>query len=111
VSTTLDANTHSRGEYALADGSHFEGIFVQDRKHGPGVLRTADGQQLQQEWRDGKLVWELPLHAGTCYTYYLLLTVELILHSIHDSAHITCTKSYSTASIQHAFCAPMDDGR
>eukprot|EP00953_Heterococcus_sp_UTEX-ZZ885_P037210 19131-Heterococcus_DN1.PRE.1 len=54
---------HGRGEYALADGSHFEGIFVQDRKHGPGVLRTADGQQLQQEWRDGKLVWELPLHA------------------------------------------------
>ena len=46
----------SQGTYTFQDGSHFEGNFKNDRRHGKGVYTFASGSSYEGEWDMGRRV-------------------------------------------------------
>ena len=51
-----DDMSHGQGAFHYKDGAEFKGAFMQDKKHGTGILSLPDGKVWQEEWREGELI-------------------------------------------------------
>ena len=46
---------HGKGTFEWNNGQKYEGNYLEDLKHGPGILTMSDGIILKANWVKGKL--------------------------------------------------------
>ena len=44
---------HGFGTFLWPDGLKYEGEYKNNKKHGPGILKKADGQEFESVWNEG----------------------------------------------------------